>query len=376
MAGTSPTTCDDESKGDPLYLPIPSRREEQPQFADASTHLSPLTFSCASNESVAESRSDRSGANDPLLPRQSMVQSPKDASTYRLQMNTLEMTNGSVNDPLLSRNSSRSPANVSSWRWHLVLTIIFIVLAILGVCGLAVSQHRGTYPSTPPSRVDKAWACASKLSGPRRSKHDKVMIMTVSWFLTGAGQKIEAPAESECDWSTPFGILYALITIRESLSVHDKSWHSAKPLADGSEVCQWKRIKCDANRNIASLTLNHANITGTIPPELTEGLANLTRLYFYSNDDLKGKLPSEFGNLNQLEEVFMHKTSASGTIPSELGRLTLLNELLLDDTKLSGPMPQEICQLRAAKLNILRANCHENGPVQCDHPTCCTSCRT
>jgi hypothetical protein len=55
----------------------------------------------------------------------------------------------------------------------------------------------------------------------------------------------------------------------------------------------WKRIKCDINKTVVALTLNHANITGTIPLELTDGLANLNRLYVYCNENMVGPVPSE-----------------------------------------------------------------------------------
>jgi hypothetical protein len=84
----------------------------------------------------------------------------------------------------------------------------------------------------------------------------------------------------------------------------------------------------------------------------------------------------DYGKLSNLKEVFLHKTSVSGPIPSELGKLSLLDELLLDGTRLNGTMPPEICKLRSKNLHDLRANCHDGGTIQCDHPTCCTSCRS
>lgn len=81
----------------------------------------------------------------------------------------------------------------------------------------------------------------------------------------------------------------------------------------------------NASLQVISLTLNHADISGTIPLALTQGLAiNLSRLHLYCNDKLVGTLSSEMGRLTYLDEVFLHKTSVTGTIPSELGHLALL----------------------------------------------------
>jgi len=284
-----------------------------------------------------------------------------------------------MNTPLLAREGERSSGfqhtSVSLTRWGFLIFVLSVLVAISGIRHI-VKPGQGHSQPLPTNRVDQVWACASKLSSSRveQKKHDQVMTKAVNWFVVGAGQNINVPETSECDWSTPFAVLYALIIIREELSVPDKSWHTDKPLVDPSDACRWKRLKCDSNNNVVALTLNHGNISGTIPLELTNGLMNLTRLYFYSNNFLVGNLPSELGKLEQLEEIFVHKTNLEGTIPSELGRLTLLNQLLLDNTRLCGTMPEEICQLRAANLNDLRADCRGDGQVQCDHPECCTSC--
>ena len=269
--------------------------------------------------------------------------------------------------PLLRRNighSAMSQRLTASSIGILILGVAFMI-AIFGVRELAELRHGNS-----PTRSDKVWKCAAVLSSPRvqQDKHDAVMTRAVKWFLTGAGQDISVP-DSDCAWNAPFGILYALIVTRETLTVTDRSWHTGNPLVDSSDACKWKRIKCDENQTITGLTLNHANLTGTIPDELAQGLARLTKLHLYSNDNLIGSIPSQFGLL----ELFVHKTRLTGTIPSHLGRLVLLKELLLDTTSLSGTMPSEICQLRAGNLHILRANCR-NGKVQCDHPQCCTSC--
>ena len=327
---------------------MPQKEHDPPsQFADASEQLPPMSSLELTGASAAETYYD-------------------DGSGFTCS-----------SEPLLPRNSSsRQRAACPLKRFVVVLAFIaLLTTSLLASIALAWKLRSSSTPTDSTDRVNKVWACASKLSGPRRKKDDSVMIMALSWFLTGAGKDI-AISESNCDWNTPFGILYALIIIRESLSVHDKSWHPIRPLVDATEVCNWKRIKCDINKTVVALTLNHANITGTIPLELTDGLSSLTRLYLYCNENLVGPVPSEIGRLGTLKEVFLHKSGLSGPIPSELGQLTLLDELLLDGTRLSGTMPPEICKLRTRNLHDLRANCHDGGSIQCDHPTCCTSCRS
>lgn len=287
MANTAAGDVRGGNRSYPDEIEVPSS-----QFADASSSL-PVSgaFEVTSDESATENQQYESSANAPLL------------SSFPSQ-----------------RTSFSLP------RWLLVL--VAFAMTTFGIRELIKPQHGKSAPFQT-NRVDRVWACASKLSKSRveRKKHDPAMTRVVSWFLTGAGQDIAVP-ESDCDWNTPFATLYTLILIRETLLVPDRSWHTNKPLVDSSDVCQWKRIKCDNNHNIVALTLNHANITGTIPLELSQGLVNLTRLYLYCNDFIVGTLPSELGQLVWLEEVFVHKTSLTGTIPSHLGHLTLLNELL------------------------------------------------
>lgn len=279
-----------------------------------------------------------------------------------------------VTTPLLDQNNSTHSFRSPSLGRVLISLCIVITIAVLLV------QHgwaHSTKEASPVSnRMHNVLECASKLSALRmhRTKPDPIMMKAMEWFLLGAGQEVAVPG-SNCDWNTSFGILYTLVIIREALHVTDTSWNTDKPLKDSSDVCKWKRLKCDSNQRIVALTLNHDNITGTIPVELCNGLTNLTRLYLYRNDGLTGMLPSELGNLNRLEEVFVQKTSLTGRrIPSQLGRLSSLQELLLDNTGLTGTMPNEICQLRTGNLHDLRANCKTNGPVQCLRPECCTSC--
>ena len=57
---------------------------------------------------------------------------------------------------------------------------------------------------------------------------------------------------------------------------------------------------------------------------------------------LKGSLPPELGELDQLQELGIADSNLTGVIPRELGRLTQLQELVLEENDLTGPIPHEI----------------------------------
>ena len=80
---------------------------------------------------------------------------------------------------------------------------------------------------------------------------------------------------------------------------------------------------------------------GQIPSEIGN-LTNLERLYLKDNQ-LSGLIPSEIGNLVNLQRLYLNENELSGEIPSELGNLVGLSHLYLSDNLLSGQIPFELC---------------------------------
>ena len=96
--------------------------------------------------------------------------------------------------------------------------------------------------------------------------------------------------------------------------------------------------------DLESLDLRVNLLTGEIPPELDD-LASLTVLYL-SDNQLSGEIPVELGNLVNLEYLSLTVNQLSGVIPSELGDLASLTSLFLGQNQLSGEIPPELgpCQ--------------------------------
>ena len=62
-------------------------------------------------------------------------------------------------------------------------------------------------------------------------------------------------------------------------------------------------------------------------------------------NNLTGMLPSQLGNLPQLESLFLPVNSVVGAIPAELGNLSQLQVLDMQRNSLTGPIPSEFGNL-------------------------------
>ena len=83
------------------------------------------------------------------------------------------------------------------------------------------------------------------------------------------------------------------------------------------------------------------NLAGTIPAHIGSTLMQLQELTLYDHE-ISGTIPSEVGNMTNLEILDIQNNAIRGSIPSEIGKLTNLRRLLLDDNDLSGAIPEEL----------------------------------
>ncbi len=107
--------------------------------------------------------------------------------------------------------------------------------------------------------------------------------------------------------------------------------------------------------NLRELNLSSNAIRGRIPPELG-GLINLEILNLFHNFNILGEIPEELGQLVNLKNLNLAFTNLGGPIPSWIGNLRRLEKLRLHRCSLSGEIPPELGQLKALELLTLTAN--------------------
>ena len=153
----------------------------------------------------------------------------------------------------------------------------------------------------------------------------------------------------------------ALLASRDTLSVDQSlNWDEDLP------IDEWKGVEL-ADGRVVGLRMSSEGIVGTIPSELgnlsnlqglslwgnqlTGGipkelgsLANLTYLAL-SGNQLTGGIPEELGSLSNLQSLDLHGNQLTGVIPKELGSLANLQSLDLSDNRLTGSIATELGNL-------------------------------
>ncbi len=106
--------------------------------------------------------------------------------------------------------------------------------------------------------------------------------------------------------------------------------------------------------NLEYLSLIGNELTGSIPAELGQ-LTKLVALKLQVND-LTGSIPAQLGNLTSLEDLDLSNNDLTGSIPAQLGNLTSLEEMRLNDNNLTGSIPAQLGNLTNLELLALGLN--------------------
>ena len=122
-------------------------------------------------------------------------------------------------------------------------------------------------------------------------------------------------------------------------STNGNYWSNNNNWGTNCEVCTWEGITCNDAGRVSIITL--------------------------PNNRLRGYLPSELGQLTELEELFLDGNNLYGIIPEELYTIPLLENIILSNNSLEGGISSSICQL--SNLNEIRlANNYLSGEI----PSC------
>jgi Leucine-rich repeat (LRR) protein len=106
--------------------------------------------------------------------------------------------------------------------------------------------------------------------------------------------------------------------------------------------CDWQGVACSGG-HVTDLTLIQNNLAGPLPTQLGN-LTNLQRLDLELNQ-LTGGIPAELGILVNLTTLNLWSNQLTSGIPPELGNLVNLTWLALDSNQLSGNIPPELGNL-------------------------------
>jgi Leucine-rich repeat (LRR) protein len=125
-------------------------------------------------------------------------------------------------------------------------------------------------------------------------------------------------------------------------STNGDSWEDNSGWLETNVPCDWRGVMCSGG-HVSELYLFGNQLTGSIPSELGN-LTNLERLSLFGNQ-LTGSIPSELGNLSHLESLSLDNNQLTGSIPNELGNLNNLQVLILSNNRLTGSIPTELSNL-------------------------------
>jgi|GEM_PF-3848071 len=135
----------------------------------------------------------------------------------------------------------------------------------------------------------------------------------------------------------------------EALYAETNGANWVSPWNLGNQMNTWTGVTLNGNGCVVGLDLTSRNLNGSLPSEIGD-LLDLETLRLNYNT-LSGKIPKEIGSLNKLKTLFISNNDLSGKIPPSIQFLTNLENLNLSYNKITGDMPEEIVRLDA--LNTL-----------------------
>lgn len=132
------------------------------------------------------------------------------------------------------------------------------------------------------------------------------------------------------------------------------NWLSSEPVAN------WSFITVSQGKVTEINIFGNANLNGVLPTEIGD-LINLEMLWIGIETGLTGEIPSSIGNLTQLKRFGLQATSNSGSIPASIGNLVNLQVLRILATNLTGDLPSSLGNLTNLTEFIIDGGSEFNG---------------
>ena len=143
------------------------------------------------------------------------------------------------------------------------------------------------------------------------------------------------------------------------LEILDSAWSGEGELS-GSVQEKVLGATFDPKGRVTALAWDNRGLSGQIPSELGQ-LSQLQELWLNANQ-LTGPIPPELGQLSQIQRLVLSTNHLTGPIPPELGQLSELQNLWLGSNLLTGPIPPELGQLPNLQILSLSRN-QLTGPI-------------
>ncbi|XP_022155497.1 probable LRR receptor-like serine/threonine-protein kinase At1g63430 [Momordica charantia] len=113
-----------------------------------------------------------------------------------------------------------------------------------------------------------------------------------------------------------------------------------------SDPCFWSGIKCSPTRDhVVKINISQASIRGFLPSDF--GQLNFLEELILHGNKLLGTVPKELGNLKNLRVLDLGVNELTGPIPPEFGKLTKVVKINLQSNGLTGKLPSELGNLRS-----------------------------
>jgi hypothetical protein len=123
-------------------------------------------------------------------------------------------------------------------------------------------------------------------------------------------------------------------------------WSNKYPLKylwSGNDLCHWEGISCDTSKQQVTMLFPKLGLTGTIPSWGSKSKFNPANVKVVSinlaMNALTGTFPAHYGQLTQLQELYLLNTSLQGTIPQAWSNLANLAIIDVSNTKACGNLP-------------------------------------
>ena len=130
------------------------------------------------------------------------------------------------------------------------------------------------------------------------------------------------------------------------------NWRDSANWLTDVPIEEWYGVSTDGGGRVTALTLPGNQLTGGIPTELGN-LINLEGMDL-SGNQLTGAIPTELGNLVKLESIDLSANQLTGPIPTGLGTLENLQTVSLAGNRLIGCIPESLRDVPDNDFSLLR----------------------